>query len=371
MRIREGLSALRLVLMAAFLAIVLAGCTTLNSTGLAGFGTSPNPGPATPDSETLGEGDIVIGVLIDRTPPALTAGAHNGVHLAARLAATNPAASRIKFEVRTVAGEGAAIRRAANALRQSGAQIIIADLDAPGSLAAAGAAVPVLSLATATSSHEGLYWAGFSSLDEAAALARAAQARNIRSLVVAVTPDSQSQALAGAIGTIAPQLGITVSMLPVEDANSVYNYLSIQDTESVADALVFATPAYVAAALIAPVEAAAGSFPVPIIGNAGWALEQDALQALPPGWYPSLPRSGLMNFRERFVAAYGAEPNLRSALAYDLMILAAALPTLIEQSPYDHAILTNEQGFQGFTGPFRFQPSGISAQRAYEIIDIP
>jgi ABC-type branched-subunit amino acid transport system substrate-binding protein len=345
--------------------IVVAGAVTVRTIGVAVFSIAFFAGQITFDRVL--EGEIIVGVLIGDTRSSHAGGAPNSTHLAARLAAANPAASRVRFDVRSVSGQGAAIQRTASALGQSGAQIVIADLDEASSLAAARAGVPVLSLARAVSSHEGLYWAGFNRLEEAAALAREAQSRNLRSLAIVATEDPESQALATALEVVAPQLGLSLSRLPARNANAVLDYISPGEQSVIADAFVFATPAHVAAALVAPV-ANAGPFPRPIIGNAGWALEQQALQGLPAGWYPTLSSAGLANYRTRFVNAYGAEPSLRSALAYDLMILAAALPTFVENAPYDRPILTNEQGYQGFTGGFRFLASGASAQRSYAII---
>jgi hypothetical protein len=52
-------------------------------------------------------------------------------------------------------------------------------------------------------------------------------------------------------------------------------------------------------------------------------------------------------------------PTPDGALTHDLIVMAAALPQLIQgPNPYAPEVLLNDQGFMGVTGKFWFTPDG-------------
>ena len=78
-----------------------------------------------------------------------------------------------------------------------------------------------------------------------------------------------------------------------------------------------------------------------------------------PGVAPAPDGNGVADFSQRFLKTFSVLPTPDGALAFDLIVMAAALPQAIPgQSPYAREVLVNDQGFKGVTGKFWFTPDG-------------
>lgn len=110
------------------------------------------------------------------------------------------------------------------------------------------------------------------------------------------------------------------------------------------------------------------------LGMQRWDISAEALltPSLQGGVFAA-PDPGIVNaFNGRYQAAYGEAPHELAGLAFDGI---AAVGTLIADarsdggSPFSTARITQEAGFAGVNGPFRFNPSG-RAQRNLAIIAV-
>ena len=106
------------------------------------------------------------------------------------------------------------------------------------------------------------------------------------------------------------------------------------------------------------------------IGTALW--NEPSLYALPAlqgGRFASPDRNGFSNFSGRYQARFGSAPPRVASLAYDAVMLAAALTRQYGTPRFAETTLTNASGFAGTDGTFRFRPEGLSdrALAVYEI----
>jgi len=106
------------------------------------------------------------------------------------------------------------------------------------------------------------------------------------------------------------------------------------------------------------------------IGTALW--NEPALFALPVlqgGRFAAPDRSGFSNFSGRYQARFGSVPPRVASLAYDAVMLTAALARQYGSQRFVEATLTNGSGFAGIDGTFRFRSDGQSERNlaVYEI----
>ncbi|MCJ2124721.1 penicillin-binding protein activator [Methylobacterium sp. J-077] len=106
------------------------------------------------------------------------------------------------------------------------------------------------------------------------------------------------------------------------------------------------------------------------IGTALW--NEPALYALPAlqgGRFASPDRNGFSNFSGRYQARFGSVPPRVASLAYDAVMLSAALSRQYGSQRFAETTLTNASGFAGTDGTFRFRPEGLS-ERALAVYEI-
>jgi branched-chain amino acid transport system substrate-binding protein len=109
---------------------------------------------------------------------------------------------------------------------------------------------------------------------------------------------------------------------------------------------------------------------VKFFGTGAW--DDASLTREPPlnaAWYPAPPPEAHAQFLERYRRAYGSTPPRIASLGYDAVSLAVALAGLPEGQRYTQETLTNEDGFAGVDGIFRFNPDG-STERGLAILEI-
>jgi ABC-type branched-subunit amino acid transport system substrate-binding protein len=106
------------------------------------------------------------------------------------------------------------------------------------------------------------------------------------------------------------------------------------------------------------------------IGTALW--NEPALFALPAlqgGRFAAPDRSGFSSFSGRYQAKFGAAPPRVASLAYDAVMLAAALARQYGSQRFAETTLTSGAGFAGVDGTFRFRADGQS-ERALAVYEI-
>jgi len=353
---------------AGLLALTLAGCST---GGLVQNGKIA--GAETPAAEEIGEGQHVIGMIVADEESSLSDGIANSSYLAGKLAATTLTGAPVTLVIRRYDRSASAVKKVAAELLAAGAEIIIGPDDAAGAATLAqllqGKHIPILSLAQGADMGLGVYGAGLAIEDEIATTMGELQQRGHKTIMIARVGGAASTAYATTLGTAAAKAGIAATEVDFTDAAAGLSRLKQLPGAGTGmpDALVFAISQDRAGPVISELRGLTDYANMDMVGNASWSL---SLQPLPettgPIWYPALANNNLAGFSQKFAAANNQRPTLRSAVAYDLVVMAGALPQLIDDAPYSPDVLTNDQGFKGLTGSFRFDSNGTGL-RTYVI----
>lgn len=98
------------------------------------------------------------------------------------------------------------------------------------------------------------------------------------------------------------------------------------------------------------------------LGTMRWQDDPRVLEeaALRSGWIAALPPETMSAFRNRYQAAFGAEPQQLAALAYDATALVVIAARDLGDRDFESPTLTNPEGFSGATGLFRLRPDGLA-----------
>ena len=109
---------------------------------------------------------------------------------------------------------------------------------------------------------------------------------------------------------------------------------------------------------------------VQILGTGLW---NDArvlrLPALQGAWVSAPENSGFNAFAQRYRAKFGSDPTRIATLAYDAISLSAALARQQGSQRFSDSVLTNNSGFNGADGVFRFRQDGQN-ERGLSVLQI-
>jgi ABC-type branched-subunit amino acid transport system substrate-binding protein len=109
---------------------------------------------------------------------------------------------------------------------------------------------------------------------------------------------------------------------------------------------------------------------VQILGTGLWNDSRVlSLPALQGAWFAAPENAGFVAFAQRYRAKFGSDPTRVATLAYDSVSLAAALARTQGARRYSDEVLTNQTGFNGADGVFRFKPDGGN-ERALSVLQI-
>lgn len=349
--------------------VALSACSMVQQAGF----TAPAPAAGAHSQERVGTGATLIGVVTWLEAANFSDGAPDSIALAAKLAASTLTNDPATIDIRMLPADERASRQAAEELVKLGARIVIAGNDGRQSNAAASvlgrAGIPTLSVATLADTGTRLYGAGQTSGDEAAALVAECLRLGYKSLAIVSLPTAASQGFGSAVVRIASENGIAVRGVDASVVATLADSVKSAGPDGgPPTALLFATGPQHAAQIVADLQAAGALGAIKIVGNSGWATAEPLPANLKSSWYPSLPRERLAQFVSKFRAAYGVTPTIQAAIAYDLVILAAALPQALPDAPYAPEVLSNAEGFNGYSGAFRFGQTNMVERRSYVIV---
>ncbi len=351
------------------LPVLFAGISACSSGQIAG-GPSVEPPPG---EGTFGSGVQPVGVLAFVEPGNLSDGATDSVLRAAKLAAETLKGNPLTVVVRTVNAEGADLSTALSDLQAAGVKLVVGADDprvaAEAAKVLATSRIPTLSLSSFADLGLSLYAAAFVPAEEAVAIVNEAARRGHKSIAVVSGAGEPSQELTKSILTLAAAAGI--SARPVDGTTESQFAAAMSGMAGAGvtvDAVIYAVGPERAARMTATLKADDRFKSIAVIGNSGWALADGTPPALKAAWYPVPEGTQLGEFIEKFKAANGLAGTFNGAMVYDLLVLAAALPQAVKENPYAPEVLTSPQGFSGFTGTFRFGPTGMAAARTYIIV---
>lgn len=109
-----------------------------------------------------------------------------------------------------------------------------------------------------------------------------------------------------------------------------------------------------------------GQADITILGTALWDNPETlSIPELNNAIYAGVPYEAFENFSNKFMSSFGYRPQKITSLAYDAVDLAIKL----SDSNFSTSEITNQQGFIGVNGAYRFDSMGVS-ERRYEVVEI-
>ena len=353
----------------AALTLMLCGCA---ATQMAGGVTDTAAGGQDALTGVFGSGPQVVGVLAFDEADNLSDGAVDSIYQSARVAAETLKGNPLTVVVRSAGVDGADLPYAMQDFDKFGVKLIIGS-DVPVVAADTAKAMiakgrPTISLTSFADMGMQLYGAAFVPGEEAAALVNEVARRGYKSVLVVTSPGRASTELSKSIMTLAAAGGVVVRPLDGSTDSQFSAGLTAMTAAGVSvDAVIFAIGPQRAAAMVDMMKSVSVLKKVAIVGNSGWAVLDPSPRSLKGAWYPSLQGNELSEYAKKLREAKAGTGTLNSALVYDLLVLAAALPQSVKEDPYHPEIMTASQGFGGFSGTFRFGPTGMLAARQYVI----
>lgn len=366
------MSRLRLIAAAVLIAI-LSGCTSTGFVNDEGAGTA-GAAVAIPESEAIGTGPVAIGIVVSADDTVLSDGSGDAVYLAAKLAASSLNPPQATLLVRKLPKSDKDLRIFAGQLLKAGAKFVIVPPDETSPLQLAdmvsAEGVTLVTLGHSADPGRSLFAAGSTPRLEAVAVADEMARRRYGNIVVVAAADGASRALGEQIQISAKNAGISAQILEGAEPGKV-----LTDIETVVaggvtpDAVFFAIGPESASAIVKTMRLDQRLDKIALVGNSSWPLATIDAALLKGAWYAEPKDNSLAGFAGKFRQAYDKTPTGNAALAYDLVVLAAALPQVAGEDAYSVDVLTNEFGFKGMSGSFRFDADGTAA-RTYTVTSV-
>ncbi|MHA6263448.1 penicillin-binding protein activator [Arenibacterium sp. CAU 1754] len=302
---------------------------------------------------------------------------------AARLAIADLQGVKVDLRVYDTAGSAATAASQAVKAVNDGAQIILGPVYAESAnavgLAVAPKKVNVLAFSNNASIAGGnVFILGPTFDNTATRLASYAARQGKKNILVVHSNDVAGQAGRDAVQTAAGRTGARVAGAVGYDLSQqsvVATIPRIKETigSTGADAIFLTANTAGALPLLTQLlpEAGVSNTTTQFIGLTRWDIPAQTLElpGVQGGWFalPDPSRSG--QFRQRYLATYGAQPHPIGGLAYDGIAAIGALVGAGKSNALTGAALTQGAGFQGVGGIFRLRSDGTN-QRGLAVATI-
>jgi ABC-type branched-subunit amino acid transport system substrate-binding protein len=365
--------------------LALAGCAGGGLPGFPGFDTGPSAepaptGPAAP-ADTLGTGQVKVGLILPLSAAGQGAVAGNALRNAAELALSEFQGAEIQLLVRDDQGTAAGAQAAAQQVISEGAELIIGPLFA-GAVQAAGqvargASRPVIAFSTdASVASRGVYLLSFLAETEVERIVDFASQQGKKSFAALIPETAYGRVVEGQFQQSVAKRGARVV--------AVERYAAGRAAEAIGRLARVAGGATPQADAVLLPEGAEG---LPAVAQAlqtaginlsrvrplGTGVWNDPrvfrIPQLAGGWFAAPDATGFNAFATRYRARFNSDPTRIATLAYDAVSLAAALTRTQGSQRFAEATLTNASGFAGTDGVFRFRPDGTN-ERALAVMEV-
>lgn len=363
--------------------VALAACSPLQfGSRTLDFSDWDNPQPATMQpatmptgpAQTFGRGPVQVALLLPLTGDPALAPVGQSLANASRLAVTfieaNPnIAENITISLRDTGSTVAGATAAASAAIAGGAKLILGPLKADavtavGAVARSGG-VPVIGFSNnPTAASPGVYLLSVLPDMEMKRSLNWVKQQGRRGIagVFPATDYGQAQQTAfrqqAVIAGFAPSAVYTFSS--VEEAQQIVNQALPQIQKGMIDTLYLPDRATAPSFGLLLAQAGITSEQVQVVGSADW--EGDMTIAGSPGLsgaiYPAVDPAGMAAISADYQRQFGTQPHALATIAYTAVILANVNTLSMATPPYNPALMTSAQGFNGRDGVFRFLGNG-------------
>ncbi|MGO9422332.1 penicillin-binding protein activator [Roseiarcus sp.] len=373
---RPGLS--RRALLGGGFALTLAGCNSNSlippSPVVGAPAASPPGAPGPTVGETLGTGPVRVGMILPLTQNGAPGPLGVSMRNAAQLAVDEFAGPYITLMIQDDRSTPDGAGQSAQAELGAGAQLLLGPVYANDVRQAASVARasgrPMIAFSTDVSvASPGVYLLSFLIESYVDRIAEFASSRGKKAFAV-MAPQSdygnvalaQFQQTAGRLNTPVVVVARYSPGQPQEATQQIAAAAGQVDALFIPDQA-DGMPA-VASAL------AATGVKTQILGTGVWndgrVLRLPQLQG---AWFAAPDSGGFNALAQRYKAKFNSEPTRLATLSYDAVTLAGALARGSGPDPYSMQALTNNSGFNGADGVFRFRSDGLN-ERGLAVMEI-
>jgi branched-chain amino acid transport system substrate-binding protein len=366
----------RLAVMAAA-GLLLAACAGMPGADYFGMGSSPPPPPPAQPS-AVGAGQVKVALLLPLSAQGNAGPTALSLRNAAEMALAEFNNPDIQLLVKDDGGSAPGAQQAAQQALAEGAEIILGPLFAQSVSAAGQVArqrgVPLIAFSTdASVAAPGVHLLSFlpeTEVDRVIGYAIQQGKKSFAALIPdnaygTVTQAAFQQAVARGGGRV-----VAMERYPL-DRNAMQEPIRrIAQAAQQADAIFIPDGADAVVAAVQGFAAGGLKKRVQLVGTGLWDDPRVfAEQGTQGAWFAAPDPAGFRAFSGRYRSRYGADPVRPATLAYDAVSLVAALVKTQGPARFAEETLTNNSGFAGIDGVFRFRPDGTN-QRGLAVMRV-
>jgi len=362
--------------LAAF-SLLVAACSGMPGADYFSFGAPPPPPPAQPSA--VGAGQVKVALLLPLSAQGNGAAVAQSMRNAAEMALAEFSNPDIQLLVKDDGGTSGGAQQAANQALSEGAEIVLGPLFATSVSGAAQIArargVPVIAFSTdASVAAPGVHLLSFLPETDVDRVIRYAIQQGKRSFAALIPDNAYGSVVQAAFQqAVAAGGGRVVAMerYPLDRAQMQGSVQRVVQAARQADSIFIPDGAdSVVAAVQALTAAGVNTRRIQLIGTGLWDDPRIFAEAgAQGGWFAAPDPAGYRAFSGRYRQRYGQDPLRPATLAYDAVSLVAALVKTQGPARFSEEILTNQSGFAGIDGVFRFRPDGTN-QRGLAVMRV-
>ena len=374
-------------------ASLLAACnpTTLSGPGF-GTGTNQPLTIAEPTGEVLGSGSVRVALLTPSSAQGVFGQTGQALRNAAAMALQDYSSADLQVIVKDVGQNTSGASQQASQALAEGAQLVIGPLRSDAvkraGMVLKPAGVPMIAFTTDTgAAAQGVYLINFTPENDVERIISYAASRGKRSIAAMVPQTPYGNIVEASLRQNAARHGMRVMTIENYKSGSKPDPFGLQKAaEQIAKVKDQIDTIFIPEgdAAVSATQLLAGqgvrNKSVTFLGTGQWDQPAIAREPMLTGaWYPAAPKVlrnldgrtiGFESFANRYAAQFGSQPPRVASLAYDSVILAAALVAQSGDRRFSPQTLTDPNGFIGFgDGFFRFRADGTS-QRGLAIMEI-
>ncbi|MTI44329.1 penicillin-binding protein activator [Roseibium hamelinense] len=361
-----------LVRAAAFIfgGFAIAACQSSSLGTIPGQAIAPGAQPQV-TGDVVGTGSVRVGLLLPMTGGGSATSIATVFRNSAELALANFPNADVQLLVKDTAGTAEGGRAAAQAAIGEGAELILGPVFSPAVKGAAAVSkssgIPMVAFSTDTSAaSRGVYLLSFLPEGDVRRIISYAGSQNKRSFAAILPNDSYGAVVEAAFRQEVGRVGGRIvsiqrySLSGSDTTDLVAKTNALASNIGQVDALFIPAGGGVAPLVVQTLTQRGTNLgQVKFLGTGQWDTPQMRSNPIMAGsWYSGPDDTGFKSFAQRYQSRFGSPPPRNATLAYDGVTLAAGLVRSAGQQRFDLSILTNQDGFIGIDGLFRFRRNG-------------
>jgi ABC-type branched-subunit amino acid transport system substrate-binding protein len=328
----------------------------------------------------LGTGKVRVGLILPLSAPGNAGLAAQSMRNAAEMALTEFKNPDIQLLLKDSAGTPQGAQAAAQQALAENAELILGPLFAQSVASAGqvarGRGIPVIAFSTDTSvAARGVYLLSFLPESDVDRIIEYAASHRKRSIAAMIPDNAYGTVVEAAFRQAAARYGARVVALeryPADRSNLQAAVGRIAQAARQADALFIPDSGDAVVGIVAALTAAGvNTERLQLLGTGVWDADQRIFgtPSIQGGWFAAPDSSGFRSFAGRYRQRYNQDPIRTATLSYDAVALVAALVKTQGAQRFSETVLTNNSGFSGVDGVFRFRSDGTN-QRGLAVMRV-